>query len=215
MSEIDATLSSGSRTVRDAYAARALEYTNALGSIAATSTLDQNLIREWSSSVQGRVIDAGCGPGHWTAFLHELGVDVEGIDPVRPFIEQAASRFPGVPFRVASFIDLNATEGQAAGILAWYSLIHLQPAELTDVLAVFARQLEPGGSLLLGFFAGDSLEPFPHAVTTAYYWPIAEMANALAGAGFRVDETRTRTDPGSRPHAAMVARLVPTSLNVD
>jgi|SRR5664279_1267860 len=202
-------------SVRDAYAARASEYSTLLGSITATSTLDQNLIREWSSNLHGRVIDAGCGPGHWTAFLHELGVDVEGMDPVRAFIDQAATRFPGVPFRVASFSDLNATERQAAGILAWYSLIHLHPAELPEVLAGLAGCLEPHGSLLLGFFTGETLEPFPHAVTTAYYWPIAKMTTALVDAGFRVDGTHTREDSGSRPHAAIVARLMPTSSMVD
>lgn len=201
--------------MRDAYAARASEYSAALGSIAATSKLDQRLIRDWSSNLDGRVIDAGCGPGHWSAFLHNLGVDVEGIDPVRPFIDRAEIRFPGVPFRVASFTDLDSPDGQVAGILAWYSLIHLQPAELLEVLAVFARRLAPGGSLLLGFFTGDTLEPFPHAVTTAYCWPVAEMTNALASAGFRVDEIHTRTDSGSRPHAAMVARLLPIALMVD
>jgi SAM-dependent methyltransferase len=195
--------------VRDAYADRASEYSALLGSIAATSELDQHLIREWSSNLHGRVIDAGCGPGHWTEFLHELGVDVEGIDPVAAFIEEAAVRFPGVPFRVASFNDLAAREMPAAGILAWYSLIHLDPAELPDVVAGLAGCLEPDGSLLIGFFTGERLEAFPHAITTAYYWPVAEMTNALASAGFQVEQTHTRTDPGSRPHAAMVARLRP------
>jgi len=198
-------------SVRDAYAARASEYSTLLGSIAATSPVDQRLIRDWSSNLHGRVIDAGCGPGHWTGFLHELGVEVEGIDPVRPFIDQATSRFPGVTFRVASFNDLDAPETQAAGILAWYSLIHQHPAELPETLAGLARSLAPHGSLLLGFFTGETSESFPHAVTTAYYWPIAEMTNALVGAGFSVDETHTCTDPGSRPHAAVVARLVPVS----
>ena len=201
--------------MRDAYAARASEYSAALGSIAATSKLDQRLIRDWSSNLDGRVIDAGCGPGHWSAFLHDLGVDVEGIDPVRPFIDRAEIRFPGVPFRVASFRDLDSPDGQVAGILAWYSLIHLQPAELLEVLAVFARCLAPDGSLLIGSFTGETLEPFPHAVTTAYSWPVAEMTTALASAGFRVDEIHTRTDSGSRPHAAMVARILPISPMVD
>ncbi len=198
-------------SVRDAYAARASEYATLLGSIAATSPVDQHLIRDWSSNLHGRVIDAGCGPGHWTGFLHELGVEVEGIDPVRTFIDEATSRFPGVPFRVASFSDLDATGTQAAGILAWYSLIHQHPAELPETLAGLARSLAPHGSLLLGFFTGETSESFSHAVTTAYDWPIVEMTNALVGAGFSVDETHTRTDPGSRPHAAIVARLVPVS----
>jgi SAM-dependent methyltransferase len=195
------------RVMIEAYAARASEYSASLGSISATAELDRHLIREWSSNLHGRVIDAGCGPGHWTAFLHQLGVDVEGIDPVRPFIDRAVTRFPGIPFRVASFDDLDEPETQAAGILAWYSLIHLHPSELRGVLAVFARSLARDGSLLLGFFTGPEVEPFPHAIATAYYWPIRAMTDALASAGFRVEEIHTRTDPGSRPHAAMVARL--------
>jgi SAM-dependent methyltransferase len=197
--------------VRDAYAARAAEYTAVLGSISATSPIDQGLIREWASTVNGRVVDAGCGPGHWTAFLHELGVEAEGIDPVPEFIDLARIRFPGVPFRLASFSGLIATEGHVAGILAWYSLIHLDPAELPAVLAQLAGGLAPGGSLLLGFFTGETLVPFAHAVATAYYWPLAEMTDALAAAGFAVEETHTRTDPGSRPHAAVVARRTSTT----
>ncbi|MFP7834264.1 class I SAM-dependent methyltransferase [Marisediminicola sp. LYQ134] len=193
--------------VLNAYSARASEYSALLGSIDATSQIDQRLIREWVSSLRGRVIDAGCGPGQWTAFLHELGVDVEGVDPVRAFIDGARSRFPTVPFRVGSFADLASHEKGAGGILAWYSVIHLNPAELREALAEFARCLEPGGSLLVRFFTGDDLEPFDHAVTTAYYWPIEGMTTALADAGFDVIETQTRTDPGSRPHAAIVARL--------
>jgi len=196
---------------RDAYAARAGEYAALLGSVDAMSPVDRRLIGRWSASVNGRVVDAGCGPGHWTAFLHERGLDVEGIDPVHPFIQSATSRFPGVRFRVASFADLvaegvDSAEGLGA-ILAWYSLIHLDPAAVPAVLAGFARRLEPGGSLLLGFFAGDALAPFDHAITTAYYWPVDEMVGALERAGFEVEEAHTRTDPGSRPHAAIIARL--------
>jgi SAM-dependent methyltransferase len=195
--------------VNDAYAGRASEYAARLGSIDATSEVDQHLVRGWASSLHGRVIDAGCGPGHWTAFIHELGVDVEGIDPVRAFVDQAVKRFPGVPFRAASFGDLHPSETSVAGILAWYSLIHLDPAELPGVLARFARCLAPGGSLLLGFFTGRDREVFPHAIAPAYYWPVEEMSAALASAGFGVDETHARTDPGSRPHAAIVARRLP------
>ena len=195
---------------RDAYAARAGEYVALLGSVDAMSPLDRGLIHAWSAGIDGRVVDAGCGPGHWTAFLHESGIDVEGIDPVPAFIQSATGRFPGVRFRVASFSDLTAggpgSSGDLAGILAWYSLIHLDPADVPAVLAGFAGRLEPGGSLLLGFFSGDTVEPFPHAVTTAYYWPVDAMAEALSRAGFEVRETHTRTDAGARPHAAIIAR---------
>ncbi|HZJ49062.1 MAG TPA: class I SAM-dependent methyltransferase, partial [Acidimicrobiia bacterium] len=151
--------------VREAYADRAEEYTALLGSMANTHESDQRLVAKWASDLRGAVIDAGCGPGHWTDFLKKRGVDAEGIDHVQAFIVQARKRFPTVPFRVASLGDLEVRDGYAAAILAWYSVIHLAPNDLPTVLREFARCIAPGGSLLLGFFEGDTVEPFPHAVT--------------------------------------------------
>ncbi|KGJ75681.1 SAM-dependent methyltransferase [Cryobacterium roopkundense] len=191
--------------VREAYADRAEEYTALLGSMANTHESDQRLVAKWASDLRGRVIDAGCGPGHWTEFLRELGVEAEGVDQVQEFIGRAKARFPAVPFRTGSLGDLDVPDGYAAAVLAWYSLIHLAPDELAPVLCEFARCIAPGGSLLIAFFEGDSVVPFSHAVTTAYFWPVGEMSVQLKTAGFVVYEVHTRTDPGKRPHAAIIA----------
>ncbi|MBD1544477.1 hypothetical protein G9E11_19985 [Arthrobacter sp. IA7] len=58
---------------------------------------------------------------------------------------------------------MGVPDGHLAGILAWYSLIHFEPAELPLILGEFARCVKPGGSVLLGFFDGPAGEPFPHA----------------------------------------------------
>lgn len=108
--------------VRDAYAGRASEYISL------------------------------CGPGHWSAFLRSHGADVEGVDLVPSFIEQARLRFPETTFRVGSFTELGADDGQLGGILAWYSLIHLRPGELQPTLGEFGRCISLGGSVLVGFF---------------------------------------------------------------
>ena len=197
--------------VREAYAERAEEYTRLLGSIADTHELDQQLVGHWAREIQGAVIDAGCGPGHWTDFLNKLGANAEGIDHVPAFIRNARRRFPNVPFRVASLVDLGVNDGSATAILSWYSVIHLAPTELQSVLVEFARCIAPGGSLLLGFFEGDTVEPFAHAVTTAYFWPIGKMSAKLEIAGFQVDSVHTRTDPGKRPHAAIIAHRTDVS----
>ena len=197
--------------VRDAYAGRAEEYTALLGSMADTHESDQRFVAQWAQDLRGAVIDAGCGPGHWTDFLKKRGVDSEGIEHVQAFIVQARKRFPAVPFRVASLGDLGVRDGYAAAILAWYSVIHLVPNDLPAVLREFARCIAPGGSLLLGFFEGDAVEPFPHAVTTAYFWPIGEMSAQLEAAGFHVQAVNTRTDPGKRSHAAIIAQRIDSS----
>ena len=194
--------------VQSAYSARADEYVSVLGSIEAMHEPDRQLIFRWASQLSGRIVDAGCGPGHWTDFLSKLGSDVEGVDLVPAFIDQAQARFPNVPFRVAPFDGLDLPAGRVAGILAWCSVIHLDPGRVPVVLEEFARSLEPDGSLLLGFFEGARLEQFPHAVTAAYFWPVEEMTRLLENAGFVVEEIHTRVDPNRRPHAAIMARRV-------
>jgi SAM-dependent methyltransferase len=194
-----------SHTVRAAYAARAAEYTGLFGSINSTHPSDRALVREWAGELDGKVIDAGCGPGQWTNFLHSLGTDVEGVDLVPEFIATARETYPDVPFSVGSLEQLTAPDGSLAGILAWYSVIHTPPEDLGVVFTEFARCLKPGGRLLLGFFEADAVEEFPHAVTPAYFWPVEEMSARLERAGFAVVSAHSRTDPGVRPHAAVVA----------
>ncbi|MFK0042058.1 class I SAM-dependent methyltransferase [Paenarthrobacter sp. NPDC090517] len=197
-------MSSGN--VAAAYSARAAEYTSLLGSISSTHPDDQQLILEWARSLSGKVIDAGCGPGQWTDFLHSAAVAVEGVDLVPAFIETARRHYPKAQFSVGSIERLPTPDQSLAGILAWYSVIHTLPDAIDAVLEEFARCLKPGGGLLLGFFEGPALEVFPHAVTPAYFWPVEEMSARLRKAGFTVVSTHSRVDPGTRPHAAIIAR---------
>ncbi|WP_222440393.1 class I SAM-dependent methyltransferase [Arthrobacter alpinus] len=191
--------------VSQSYSARAAEYTSILGSIDDMHPLDKTRIERWSEQITGSALDAGCGPGHWTDHLHKRGIEISGIDLVPEFIESARNRFPEVPFRVASLRALDVADSSLGGVLAWYSLIHLAPAELPQILAELARALKSNGHLLIGFFDGASAEPLNHVVTTAYHWSVDEMSRLLHDAGFDVLEIETRQDPGSRPHAAVSA----------
>lgn len=192
--------------VQRAYSARASEYSEHLGTMAAVHPSDRQLVTSWAESVTGPVIDAGCGPGHWTHHLSEYGVDVEGVDLVPEFIVHARKQFPGVRFRMGNLAALGTPSASLGGILSWYSLIHQPPKALAEPLTEFARAIRPGGSLLVGFFEGPTVEKFDHAVVTAYRWPVDELSRKFAAAGFEVIETHTRTGPGHRPHGAILAR---------
>ncbi|WP_221584320.1 class I SAM-dependent methyltransferase [Microbacterium sp. G2-8] len=192
--------------VRDAYGRRAAEYVEALGSVEVMADADRTCIETWASGLDGRVLDIGSGPGHWSAHLHERGSLIEGVEPVREFLESARARFVGVEFREASVLEMPYDDGAARGVLAWYSLIHLDPDDVALALASIARVLAPGGSLLLGFFEGAEVATFDHAVATAYFWPITSMTDLLDSAGFAVVGVECRTDPGGRPQASIIAR---------
>ncbi|GAA1868035.1 class I SAM-dependent methyltransferase [Paeniglutamicibacter psychrophenolicus] len=192
--------------VRDAYSRRADEYIQAVGSMEHVHRDDLDLVLEMAKLADGLILDAGCGPGQWTNFLQEHGAEVLGVDLVPAFVECARERFPRVPFTEGNLEDLQMPDGSVAGILSWYSIIHTDPADVGRILREFARCLKPGGYLVTGFFEGARLEDFDHQVVTAYRWPVRELSGELEDAGFTVHGVHTRTDPGRRPHGAILAR---------
>ncbi|MFI0724101.1 class I SAM-dependent DNA methyltransferase [Streptomyces sp. NPDC021224] len=104
----------------------------------------------------GPVADVGCGPGRVTAFLRGLGLDAFGIDLSPRMIAIARRDNPGVRFAVGSMTDLPLPDASTAGILAWYSLIHVPDEAIPGVLGHFHRVLRPGAPVLLGFHVGDT-----------------------------------------------------------
>ena len=199
-------------TVGRAYGARADEYVSLFGSVEQLHPADREFIDLWSRQISGPVVDAGCGPGHWTAFLADRGLDVEGVDLTPEFVTSAQERFPQLPFRVGSLDDLGVEDGALGAILSWYSIIHTTPEHVPAQLAEFARCVRPGGSLLLGFFTGEPRTPFDHAVVRAYFWSVDAMREELATAGFEIVDIRSRApEPGRRPPTAVIATRVPTS----
>ena len=192
--------------VAQAYGARAAEYVELLGSVDAMHPSDRELIGTWGDQLVGAAIDAGCGPGHWTDFLARRGLDMRGVDLTPAFVEHARRRYPELRFATGSVDALDASDASLGGVLAWYSLIHHAPDAIGSALDEIARVLRPGGLLLIGFFVGTAVEPFEHAVTTAYRWPVADLSERLRASGFEIVESHTRTGVGYRPHGAIVAR---------
>lgn len=192
--------------VSAAYSSRAAEYVSAVGTMDAVHPDDRRLVERWARSVDGPVLDAGCGPGHWTAHLAALGVDVRGVDLTPVFIDLARSRHPDVRFDTGSIDRLDEPDDSLDGILSWFSTIHHDPARIDVPLAEFARALRAGGSLLLGYFDADAdaVESFDHAVVRAYRWPARALQAAAERAGFDVIETLRRAEPGRRPVGAIV-----------
>ncbi|MGS0684974.1 class I SAM-dependent methyltransferase [Nakamurella sp. GG22] len=117
--------------VFDAYAARADEYAALFGSVDALHPDDREFVLQWADSVAGPLVDAGCGPGQWTALLNDVGIDAIGIDPTTSFVEMAHRNFPNATFRTGAFDDLGVKDGSLGGVLTWFSAWWWSAAELT------------------------------------------------------------------------------------
>ncbi|MFF3949965.1 class I SAM-dependent DNA methyltransferase [Streptomyces sp. NPDC001902] len=164
------------------------------------------------SSGGGPVADVGCGPGRITAHLNGLGADAFGIDLSPAMIQVARREHPGVRFGVGSMTDLDLPDGSVAGLVAWYSLIHVPDDAVGAVLTHFRRALRPGGPLLLAFHAGEGTRlktqgygGHPMKVRVHLRRP-DRMAAWLGDAGFTVEAQMTLASAESRLGGILFAR---------
>jgi hypothetical protein len=108
--------------------------------------------------------------------------------------------------------DLALASASMAGLVAWYSLIHVPDDEISRVFAHFQRVLRPGGPLLLGFHVGDESQlktqgygghPMKIVVHRRRH---DQMIAWLSDAGFTVETCRTLTSAESKLGGIILAR---------
>lgn len=196
-----------SRTVGQAYAAIADRYIELFASGTHEHPDDIDVIRRHLGRRSGLLVDLGCGAGHLTGLLGADGARVMGFDIVPEFLQHAQSANPGLELHRGSIMDLPLPDASVSGALCWYSLIHLEPDAVDEALGEIRRVVQPGGSVVIGFFTGDDVEPFDHQVTTAYRWPMDELVRRLTDAGFDETERMQRGLQGARrPHGVVAGR---------
>jgi ubiquinone/menaquinone biosynthesis C-methylase UbiE len=199
--------------VRDSYDRVAERYLDELGGELSGKPLDRALLRcliELIADVEettgtAMVADLGCGPGHIAAYLAAQGVTTTGIDLSPVMVELGRRRYPDVNFRVGSLLALPATDGEMAAAVAFYSIIHLVPADRPAAFGEMARVIRPGGWLLLAFHT-SLVGHEPGEVMQArqwwgeevdldfYYLDPAVIVDEVGAAGFAV-VARTDRDP--------------------
>jgi SAM-dependent methyltransferase len=153
------------------YDAVAKRYAEQLGDELKDKPVDRtwlNLMVELAAG--GLLADVGCGPGHVTAYLAERGARVVGIDISRGMIEVAASTYQGIDFEFGSLLALPADDGQWAGAVCPYSIIHLEPEQRPAAFAELARAIAPGGWLLLTFHIDDDAHAMGEVEQVRQWW---------------------------------------------
>lgn len=212
------------RATRASYDEIAADYLAFVKDELSRKPLDRAMLAGFADLVRdaggGPVTEAGCGPGRVTAHLHGLGLDVAGFDLSPGMIAQARAAWPDLPFRVGNLLDPGLPDESQAGIVSWYSLIHIPHDRQPGVLAAFREALAPGGYLLLAFQAGEEIfhqtRAGGHPVNLDFHRLQPDrIEELLAGAGLEVRARMVR-EPDLDGHFAergpqgfMIARRPP------
>lgn len=133
-----------------------------------TRPLDRALLKGFAEMTQalegdGAVLEVGSGPGTVSAFLRGFGVHVQGIDLSPNMVQLAQRVHSGIEFRVGDMRELPFEDAMFNGVVAWYSIIHLEPQDIPVALREFHRVLRSSGLLLLAFQQGDAILHFDEA----------------------------------------------------
>lgn len=163
---------------RAAYNTVAADYAELVGTELDHKPYDRAMLATFAELVTnnggGEVADIGCGPGRITHHLATIGITAHGIDLSPGMITVAKHTYPDLDFRVGSMRALDIADNTLAGLVAWYSIIHIPTAELPDVFSEFHRVLRPGGHAVLAFQVGDEHRQrhgaYGHADVTINSW---------------------------------------------
>lgn len=158
---------------------------------------DRELLSAFAETLPrgGPVLDVGCGPGQIGAALRIGTHPVLGVDVSPAMARLAAARLDAAV--VGDVLRLPVAAARAAGVVAFYSLIHVPRTQLGSAVEELARVLRPGGKVLAAFHEGEGErradeflgEPVPFVATL---FALDELFTTFEDGGFRVDVTERR-----------------------
>ena len=108
------------------------------------------------SVVPGKMLEIGCGTGHWTRFFTEKGFQVTATDVSEPMLEQARAKdLPVDELMYASVFDLPFESNSFDQVAVITALEFC--GDIPRALEEMKRVLKPGGWLIAGCLNADSV----------------------------------------------------------
>ena len=160
----------------------------------------------------GQVADIGCGPGYVTGHLHAAGLDVFGIDLSPEMIAIARRDYPHLRFEVGTMTDLDLADDSVAGIVAFWSVIHVPDHAMPGVFQQFGRVLRPQRPLLVGFHVGDQTRHTSEGYTgrpinvDSHHRQPSQVTGWLRDTGFTIEAELVIGPDEEVPGAVIIAR---------
>jgi len=96
----------------------------------------------------GKVIEAGCGPGRFVMYLSKKGVDVTGIELGQETVDKVRAIIPELDIRQGDVLKLPFADNTISGIISLGVVEHFIEGP-QKVLKEMNRVLKPGGYMVV------------------------------------------------------------------
>lgn len=141
------------------------------------------LLLEHAGSCGTRVLDIGCGPGHYCNRFACDGYDACGIDPDEGMITAARLHYPACSFIPLDCTGLSSFSHQCSLIYSVGNVLsHCRPGDLPELLSLIRSRLAPGGHWVFQIVNWDYL-----LQQSDYVFPVRNLDN-----GYRFERRYSR-----------------------
>lgn len=114
-------------------------------------------LRSYAGEPGRRVLDLGCGPGHYCGRFASDGYAATGFDLDSTMIAEALKRYPGAEFHCSDIREADAGRGFSCVYSIGNVMAHLGPRDLAGLLGRIGSMVGPGGSWLMQVMNWDAL----------------------------------------------------------
>ena len=174
---------------------------------------DLNYFDEFLSTCGKKILDLGCGMGHYPKYMKNKGFDVTGVDFSKKMVKIAKKICPRTKFYVSDICDLKVLNKQTFdGVVLAYVLQHLSKDEVENFMKNLNSYLNTGAKMLLFVREGNQVLIEEEPIDSNYKYIINEYTNSeitevLERNGWNVTSTRIKqkiNDPYSLAPDTMV-----------
>ncbi len=139
----------------------------------------------------GKIIDLGCGTGHYSKPFVESGYNYVGIDISDGMLAEARKMLPDGDFKQMDLLSLDFDDNSFDGIWSLAAYLHLPKNQINHAISEANRILKPGG---IGFITikKGSVEKYIGQGNNKRYWSfygIRQFEKILKNNNFEVIES--------------------------
>lgn len=167
---------------------------------------DLSYFDDFMINCNSKILDLGCGMGHYSKYMKSKGFDVIGIDFSEGMINIARRTNPDIEFIEADICNLpKSLDDDFDGVVLAFVLQHMSKEDAKKCLNGLHQHLKEKAQLLILFRFGDKvvIEPEPFNSDFAYLikeYTINELSQLLSECGYKVKKITRKpyiNDPNS------------------